>query len=317
MGNCGDGKFAKMCKRHTEPIPPKELTVDKLATLMQTAINDQAIQKQATLLSQSIGAEDGVNTLCRYLINISKNSQFNKYKNYRLHLLVFSLVMLGITSLVIYSLYLVLRNLGDRGKLILCLALIPWLIILLIDLVTTNNRASISRYLMPCWLSLQIAVAYLFAHKLNSIHAGIKANSFNFIPTKFAWFWQGSLSVILCLGLLSYGTMTNTVVWWSHRLNYNNPQIAEIVNQSDRPLILSKIDMNIVTLSYRLADKVRIKPVETKFPSIESEFRDLFLYIPEELIAGFQTDPNYQIKPFPDMRIVEPYSPSFWKISKK
>ena len=235
----------------------------------------------------------------------------------KLYLLFFTLVMLGIVSLVIYSLYLVGRELGDRGKLVLCLAFIPWLIIVLIDLGTGNNRASVSRYLMPCWLSIQIAVAYLFAHKINSIHPGIKANSFKFTPTKFAWFWQGILSLILCLGLLSYGTMNSTVVWWSHRLNYNNPQIAEIVNQSDRPLILSKIDMNIVTLSHRLADKVRIKPVETSFPTIESEFTDIFLYIPEESISGFQTNPNYQIQPFPNMRIVEPYSPSFWKVSRK
>jgi uncharacterized membrane protein len=235
----------------------------------------------------------------------------------RSQLLAFSLVMLSIIALVIYSLSVVFRELGDQGKLILCLALVPWLMVILIDILTQNNRASVSRYLMPCWLSLQIAVAYLFAHKLNSIHPGIQANSFKFIPTKFAWFWQLSLSLILGLGLLSYGTMINTVVWWSHRLNYNNPQIAAVVNQSDRPLILSKIDMNIVTLSYRLTEKVAIKPVETRFPTITSEFTDVFLYMPEELMTGFQADPNYQVQAFTNMRIVEPFSPSLWKVSKR
>ncbi len=235
----------------------------------------------------------------------------------RSQLLAFALVMLAIIALAIYGLYLVSRDLGDRGKLILCLALIPWLIVVLIDILTQNNRASVSRYLIPGWLSLQISVAYLFANKLNSIHPQILPNSFKFIPTKFAWVWQISLGLILCLGLFSNGLMINTVVWWSHRLNYNNPQIAETVNQSDRPLILSKIDMNIITLSHRLADKVSIKPVETNFPTIESGFTDIFLYIPEESIAGFQTDPNYQIQGFTNMRIVEPYSPSFWKVSKR
>lgn len=235
----------------------------------------------------------------------------------RSQLLAFALVMLAIIALVIYSLSVVFRELGDQGKLILCLALVPWLIVVLIDILTQNNRASVSRYLMPCWLSLQIAVAYLFAHKLSSIHPGIQANSFKFIPTKFAWFWQLSLGLILCLGLLSYGTMINTVVWWSHRLNYNNPQIAAIVNQSDRPLILSKIDMNIVTLSYRLTDKVAIKPVETSFPTISSEFTDIFLYMPEELMTGFKADPNYQIQSFTNMRTVEPFSPALWKVSKR
>lgn len=235
----------------------------------------------------------------------------------RSQLFAFALVMLGIIALVIYSLYLVFRKLGDRGKLICCLAFVPWLIILLIDALTQNNRASVSRYLMPCWLSLQISVAYLFAHKFNSIHPGIQPNSFKFIPTKFAWFWQFSLSLIICLGLLSYGVMTNTVVWWSHRLNYNNPQIAEIVNQADRPLILSKIDMNLVTLSHRLTDKVRIKPIETSFPTIAPEFTDIFLYMSEELTTSFQTNSNYQIQPFPNIRIDDPFSPTLWKVSKR
>lgn len=235
----------------------------------------------------------------------------------RSHLLAFALIMLGIIALAIYGLYLVSRELGDRGKLIVYLAVIPWLIVVLIDILTQNNRASVSRYLIPCWLSLQIAVAYLFAHKFNSIHPGIEADSFKFVPTRFAWFWQLSLSLIICLGLLSYGMINNTVVWWSHRLNYNNPQIAEIVNQSDRPLILSKMDINIVTLSYRLTDKVAIKPVKSSFPAITSEFTDIFLYMPEELMTGFQADPNYQIQLVANMRIVEPFSPSLWQVSKK
>jgi hypothetical protein len=166
-------------------------------------------------------------------------------------------------------------------------------------------------------LSFQVAVAYLFTHKLNATSYRFNSYYYKVTSNKFTWFWQGSLVLIFCLGLLSCGMIANSEVWWTQRLNYNIPQIAAIVNRSDSPLILSKIDMNLVSLSHRLVDKVRIKPIEHKFPVIPPEFSNIFLYVPEASIAGFQSDRNYEIRPYTTLKNLGIYSPSLWQVSRK
>jgi len=188
------------------------------------------------------------------------------------------------------------------GVTALCLA-IP-------DLITHGQRTLQARFLVPCYLSIQIAVAHLFTTKIVSPHLSQWQRKI----------WVGIAVAVLMGGIFSSTTIAYSEAVWNKGKNQNDLEIARIINQTARPLVIisnyqSLYDCNatyLFSFSHLLDPKVKLLLVNQKNVEIDVEqFSSIFLYNPcgltdfksrfarefLTLIARFKTELNYQVEP--------------------
>ncbi|PIG91474.1 glycosyltransferase family 39 protein [Gloeocapsopsis sp. IPPAS B-1203] len=192
--------------------------------------------------------------------------------------------------LVLYSFYVLCRNTPLSCWLFIwTLVIIPASSLLIPDLVSGGQRSSIARYLFPSYLGIQLAVAYLFANRFTT--------SFQHWQQKA---WRLILVIVLSGGILSCIIINQAETWWNKYSSYYNPEVANIINQTNQPLVISsqKRVSRITSLSYELDTKVSILLVsETEISTDISQFSDIFLFRPEaDLLAALEQSPNYNLE---------------------
>jgi uncharacterized membrane protein len=147
-------------------------------------------------------------------------------------------------------------------------------VLILSDLIMNGQRSGIARYPIPCYLGIQLAVAAWFADRIDS-------NSNNLKQQKR---WQRGLIGLLFVGVLSCAISSQAELWWNKGLfkTRYNPQVAELINQSDRPLIISDSAIErVLSLSYLLKPQAQFQLVlQPKVSKIPDGFDHLFLYQP-------------------------------------
>lgn len=210
------------------------------------------------------------------------------------------LVMVG------YSIYFLCRNTPQRVWLfILTLIGVPWLALTLPDLIVGGVRSSVPRYLIPSYLGIQLAVAYLFATKITSISASVWRQKL----------WQIAMIALISSGVLSCTISSQSASWWNKYQNSHNPPIASIVNRANHPLLLSEFTggRSIVSLSYLLDPKVRLLLwSEPNIPKIPDSFSDVFLLDPsEELLDRIENEQNFKVEP-----VYKSNQLSLWKLGR-
>ncbi|MDF5721627.1 MAG: glycosyltransferase family 39 protein, partial [Rhizonema sp. PD37] len=155
-----------------------------------------------------------------------------------------------------YSIYFLYRTTHPKVWLFLVtLIVLPAVSFILQDLIFGGVRSISDQYLIPSYLGIQLAVAYTLATQLyNGILSRRKI-------------WQTILAVIVAGGIVSYGVISQAHTWWSNIVSYGNPQVAKIINQASRPLLISNAFGanygNIFSLSYLLQPKVRFLLLRT------------------------------------------------------
>jgi uncharacterized membrane protein len=82
-----------------------------------------------------------------------------------------------------------------------------------------------SRYLLPSYLGVQLAVGYLLGTRWQS---QLKS-----------WLWRGCTLGIMVLGLWSCGTIVQADAWWNKGFSECNLAIAQLTNQLPHPLIIT------------------------------------------------------------------------------
>jgi uncharacterized membrane protein len=116
------------------------------------------------------------------------------------------------------------------------------------DTFRGGQLATVTRYLFPSFLGLQLIVVY-------------------WLTTYRHTRWQrrltnGVFAGLIVLGLASGMVYSQTNTWWNKVLNANYPQLAQIINQSPQPLVLSDIftynPSSVLSLSYRLKSEARL-----------------------------------------------------------
>ncbi|HEY9598810.1 MAG TPA: glycosyltransferase family 39 protein [Cyanophyceae cyanobacterium] len=147
--------------------------------------------------------------------------------------------------------------------------------LILPDLIVGGRRSVSSRYFIPCYLGIQITVAYLLATQILNP---------SFFKQKL---WQGTMAVLISLGIISCSISSQADTWWNKVVSYYNPKIASIINQSPQPLIISDpSDVsigNVISLSYLLKPKARFQlVVDPNIPEIPDRFSDVFLFYPSQ-----------------------------------
>lgn len=193
-------------------------------------------------------------------------------------------------ALAVYALVVLGRHTPPRVWLfILTLIGVTGLALLVPDIVFGGRRSSITRYVIPCFLGIQLAVAFLLTVKLASEQRRERK------------YWRYAAIALIFSGILSCGVSAQFPVWWhkSFAKSRYNPQIAEIVNRSDRPLVISdEIHGQVLSLSHLLEPDVQLQLlVEPSVPRVAEGGGDRFLYRPSESLRQGIEQQNYRLEP--------------------
>jgi uncharacterized membrane protein len=178
-----------------------------------------------------------------------------------------------ILLLILYAIYFLWRR-GPKTARLFVLTLIgtPAAALMLPDLVLGGRSISLARFLIPCWLGVQIAVAYLLAVKTDS--EGRRRN-----------LWQAMTAVIILCGVLSCAVSSQADTWWNKSLlSMYNPQAARTINAGTHPLVISDGNpRNFVSLGYLLDPKVKLRLViNPKKLQVPDHAGEVFVFRPSD-----------------------------------
>ncbi len=199
--------------------------------------------------------------------------------------------------LSIWALYCLCRSTPKQTWLfIITLIGVTGLALILPDLILGGRRSSVTRYAIPCFLGIQVAVAYLLAFKIH-----LKR-------------WTYVLVGLIASGVISCVASSFFPVWWhnSHTNSKYNPQVARIVNQAESPLLVTdEIPGRVLAFSHLLKPDVNLQlVVEPNIPKIPDNFGNAFLYRPSErLRQGIEQEQSFKIEPV--------YKDWLWKVRKR
>jgi uncharacterized membrane protein len=197
---------------------------------------------------------------------------------------IFYLSTLALLLLVGYSFYFLCRYTPKRTWLFVviltgCLG-VP---LALSDLFLGGTRSTIGRYLFPCFLGIQLTVAYTIATKLSA----------SIIKNWQQKLWQTILFLVVSGGVVSCVISSQSEVWWTKYYSNRLPAVAEIINQSPNPLLISDSQTgDLLTLSYLLKPNVSliVNPLctncgmsypsqsEAFIPQVSGNFSDIFFF---------------------------------------
>ena len=205
--------------------------------------------------------------------------------------------------LVIYGLYLLCRRTQPRTWIfLLSLLVVPALGLILPDLIFGGTRFLVPRYVVPLYLGCQITVTYVISRKLLMLGSqGEQAQARNDRGRRMIW--QGITAIVLFVGLFSSGLIVQSSSWWNKMINNNLPQIAQIINQADHPLVISDTGLgDLLSLSHYLDPKVHllVRPYCYTACQVDPAYRDLefFPYLPP-IPAGYKDVFLFYARPQP------------------
>lgn len=150
--------------------------------------------------------------------------------------------------------------------------------LMVLDVVFGGVRSATHRYLIPSFLGIQIAIAYLLTNQI------LDARFFK------RQIWKTIMAVIISVGVLSYTFSSQAETWQNKFMSYNLPKIARLINQTTHPILIGDLsDGNnighLFSLSYLVEPKVEFrlftKPNISKIPV---RVGDVFLFNPSETL---------------------------------
>ncbi len=187
-----------------------------------------------------------------------------------------------------------------------------------------GQASAIPRYVIPCYLGFQIAVAHLFVYKLT-------CGSLNLRQQKL---WKSALAVIVSGGVISCTLSSQAEVWWNKGgPDYlrDNLSAARLINQSNHPLLISDsncwglmfishlIDPEVQLIgkpncfSCSLNNQLELTPI---IPDTYSGFSDIFLFPKPSavLLDKIGKQQIYKAKPI----LFSPFRESvIWRLEKR
>jgi uncharacterized membrane protein/photosystem II stability/assembly factor-like uncharacterized protein len=212
----------------------------------------------------------------------------------------FDYLLLG---LVLFSLYFLWRHgKNDSRIFILILIVLTPIAHIVPDLISPSARSLQTRYYLPCFLGIDLALAFMIAGYMQSARARV---------------WQQRLGQIILVVLISSGIMSGVFVTQIYDWGLDdqkgtasgwNLQIAPLINQADRPLVLSNATHSFVlALSHLVKDEVQFQLYQPDNPeewqavldlaAANQNFSDIFVYWPDrelleqiERVPGFTTE---------------------------
>jgi uncharacterized membrane protein len=183
-----------------------------------------------------------------WLFNFSRLYIDVGFDPFQPHGILAYILIVPIVLLQFYAIYFVCRHTPKPvWTFILTLIGSTTLTLMLPDLLMGGQRSGTARYMIPSYLGIQIAVAFLLATQMSSV------------VTRRRRFWQCVTGALVLLGIVSCGIISQASTWWNKGISYDFADIAKVINQSNRPVIISDAYAynpgNVIALSYLLDDK--------------------------------------------------------------
>ncbi|WP_377477070.1 MAG: glycosyltransferase family 39 protein [Microcoleus anatoxicus] len=231
-------------------------------------------------------------------------------------------VSLIILALVGYAMFFLCRHTPKRVWLLILLTIATTALFLAVpDILKGGRRSANPRYLVPCYVGIQLAVAYLLSIKISG----------NLDGNKHQNVWKFIMVALFSAGIISAGIISQADIWWNKGSGWllTEIEVAKAINQATKPLIISDANIAyIMPLSYQLEPKVKllIAPrcytacyknrelalAKPQVPTIPKGFSDLFLYRPSSVLRSGIQQQNYKIDP-----ITDTVELNLWKLTKK
>lgn len=207
------------------------------------------------------------------------------------------------------------QDFGSANLILVCIAIaalwflwrtssrLAWLVLLLVavtslplafpDLILGGQRSLRVRYLIPCYVGLQIAIAYL----LTTLSTRCKG-------------WKKAIGRLLLIALLTAGLSgcflsMNAETWWNKSRVRTSffPPAANIINRERRPLVVSDaVPIDLLSFSHELKPSTQLQlsrnPADIR---IGRRVRRLYLFNSSEQLRnrlmrdyGFRATPRYR-----------------------
>jgi uncharacterized membrane protein len=152
--------------------------------------------------------------------------------------------------LILLSCYTVWRRSPSKIWLfVLVMILVPFLLLALPDMLLGSKRSTVSRYLIPCFPGVQLAVGFWLADGWARMRRSL---------------WYGIAGFLLVGSLTSILVSSQATTWWNKDLSYFNGAIADHVNALPHPLIVSDEGQywtnlgDLISMSYRFKEQVQL-----------------------------------------------------------
>jgi len=152
---------------------------------------------------------------------------------------------------------------------LLLLAIIPFLSLVFPDLIFGGIRSTMTRYFFPSYLAIYLTMGYTLGKK-------------NQNKSKI---WSIILTIIFTLSIISNIISTNAKTWWNKAPSYHNYTIAQIINQTEKPLLITEdFDINkgnIISLSHYLKSDISLQLIGVNTPLIpHQEYNNIYVFNP-------------------------------------
>ncbi|KAM3116130.1 glycosyltransferase family 39 protein [Phormidesmis sp. 146-33] len=184
------------------------------------------------------------------------------------------LALPGVIGLVGYAMFVLYRQTAPRTWWFITVMIIPPpLFLILQDLLAGGIRSTNSRYFLPCYLGIQLAIAYLISSHFSTERASLWKQRR----------WKLIVALLFTVGSLSCSIQVKKGNYSSYR------PVADIINQFQQPLIVShEISYggggtigDILALNHLLKPEVKFQLViDPVIPNIPKSFKTLLLYKP-------------------------------------
>jgi len=201
----------------------------------------------------------------------------------------YGFLLLGILTIVILALrFIYLKGENLPRTFLLSVLIMSFMPFFLKDLFLGGGVTQVIRYFVPCWLAIELIVAYWLSNKIQSSKI----------------IWQGLFISLLLIGLISGLLMTNSGFWWNKlEANFNKQYAEQVIAKAKNPLLVTNNPYfpAVVSMSTLVDPKTRFllftPNSEIKIPPGESDVF-LFLYMySDELFKKFEK--NYKLEHVP------------------
>ena len=213
-----------------------------------------------------------------------------RFSNPQFALIVLLFTLSSIAAVMVcYSFWFLWRNATKRESLFVFIMVgSTSLPLITLDFVLARHVSASARYLLPAYLGIQLSLSYLLA-------ATVEKSASVWRPR----IWQLAGIVLLSSGLISCFFMSRSAVWWNHDKVYHHPSVARIVNRSGDALLIAEGTTgmeDLLSLSYLLNPKIRIRLIGNNMPELSGEDRDIFLFRPSAVLRK-RLDQSHQLEP--------------------
>ncbi len=196
--------------------------------------------------------------------------------------------LLLILVLIAYSFYFLYRQ-GTEQQWWFIVTLIgaTGLALVVPDLVSGGQRSTIGRYAIACHLGVDLALAYCLGTYLKF---AVNFNRKNL--------WKIIFVATFIISIFSSLMMHNATTWWNKYSSYYNQEVADIINQSEQPLVVGDVARIARTLSL----SHHLEP-ETKFIffneqtalKIPETYTEIYVFRPLQSLLDSLQAQNYQV----------------------